>query len=220
MTKYLYDYISAEESGDSQRTATLSQDCNQYNDLSLVTTSMNPYNVSITRITNARKPKSLKLTAPEADAFVVAWTTFKADIEAAKQALETQRKEDLAQALKLAREMKEALGDLGTLEIKKHAGSDDEPTSYKVSLPALGWTYNSGYRNVLYTGTEVLSGVKSALEQIKNHIHIIETSPVGSAVAKERNERWMSAWKASQFGKEDQTEPPVILIISPPKNLN
>lgn len=207
----LHNHID-DDAGDyneSNRVVLLHQHAGGYDPASFTTAKFDVHEATISKMRTSGKPKTLKLTVVEADAFVAAWTQFKADLEAAKAAKVAQQETDLEAAMTLAKEMKEHLGDLGTLEI--HVDRKNEQPVYSVSLPALGWKYyaanGTGYR--ISNGTALLKAVKEALEQIASHIGTLKgTSEYQrehswDREARERNERWIAVWDAAQAWVEE-----------------
>jgi len=114
------------------------------------------------------KAKHLTLTPEEADALVAAYSQFKLDVEAAKLAAIQANDEAVARAGWLAREMRDRLGDFGTVEIKKPRGADEDV--YTLSIPALNWTWRGPFgSDLVYTDTD--TGLEAAMLDALRKVH-------------------------------------------------
>lgn len=208
----LHNHISTELRDDSNnnRTVLLHQHAGEYGgEVSFTTAHFAPNATILTRQSandghKPRKPRVMRLSTAELDALVTAYTQFKADCEAAKIAAQQADDAAHAAALGLARDMRDRLGDFGTVEIRKvKTETSYAENVFTVGIPELNWTYYKPYGgNHIYTGAGLYDAVKSALSRAYHHILDLESVPhdlrSGWDVNREKFEGQIAAWHEHQ----------------------
>lgn len=143
--------------------AQLTYEANHYNDIVSVTANFGSTgNVTITRMTNDKKPRSFSLTKAELDTLIAANEQFHAEVEAARKAEEDRLADLKKEAFDLAASLK---FDLADLNIKIEQNGE----YYTVSIPAVGFKQTCFYTDLLDTVQLALDCLQRDVEYAEKH---------------------------------------------------
>lgn len=134
--------------------------------IELLTAEIEKKGVTLIRMSSDEQPEKFELSAKEADAFVVAWTTYKADQQAKLEAEAERQKKTIADAYALAKEHP-------LIKVEEGPVVEGKPSFWRVSVPETG--YNLHYP--AYSADDFLEAAVSAKEEVERHQKRLANQP-------------------------------------------